>query len=49
MWMTALAMDIAFTKRKEDPGSNPGIMFFIENIAMLLCVFDLKCVVSVFT
>jgi hypothetical protein len=45
------AVDIASTSETEDPGSNPDrvyvCMVFMENIAMLLCIFDYICFVSV--
>jgi hypothetical protein len=42
------AVDIASASETEDPGLNTArvhIRFFGENIAMLLCFIDLKCIV----
>jgi hypothetical protein len=38
-------VDIASASKTADPGSNPGHKVFRKNIAMLLCVFDLICIV----
>jgi hypothetical protein len=43
-------VDMASASGTEHPGSNPARVksFDVENIAMLLCVIDLVCIVCVF-
>jgi hypothetical protein len=47
-WPWLAAWNITSASGTEDTGSNPArVSVFRENIAMLLCIIDLKCVVWV--